>query len=180
MSHDLACGKCKGKGVVHARARPGAEGESRYFRSPSGSEREAAEAIYEFGGEASVAEISARLRITTAYAEMVCKSMLNRGYVEKVGRTVYALTPECEKAMEEREVRELERVTSEEKMVLDALMSDEGDNVTTKEIANRMGIKDVSYVSKMCKKMGERDLVDVLLSGKVRMTQKGEKVVMKK
>ena len=110
-SHNLACGKCKGKGVVSIeRSMSGEASEEKTFlRSPGGSERDVAETIYELGGEASVAEISPRARMSTTYTEYVCKSMANKGYLEKVGRTVYALTLECEKAMEQKKISSQER-----------------------------------------------------------------------
>lgn len=175
--HNLPCGKCKGKGVVSAERGVGQEaGEERAFlRSPGGSERDVAEVIYQLGSEASVAEISPRARISTAYTEYVCKSMANKGYLEKVGRTVYVLTPECEEALEQKEVGDLERVSPEQKEILEIVR--DGGEGTPKEIADRMGIRDVSYITKRCKSMGKEDLVDVLLSGKIVIAPKGERVL---
>lgn len=178
-SHNLPCGRCKGKGVVSAVRAMGQEaGEEKVFlRSPGGSERDVAEAIYQLGGEASVAEISPRVRMSTSYTEYVCKSATNKGYLEKVGRTVYALTPECEEAMEQKEISDLERVSSEEKEILEIIR--DGGEITSKEIAEKMGIGDVNYITKICKSMGKEDLVDVLLSGKVVITPKGERALRK-
>ncbi len=164
------CKRCKGKGIVTA-------GDERkiFLPNPSGSERDIAEAVYQLGGEASVAEISPRARISTAYTEYVCKSMANKGYLEKVGRTVYVLTPECEEALEQKEVGDLERVSPEQKEILEIVR--DGGEGTPKEIADRMGIRDVSYITKRCKSMGKEDLVDVLLSGKIVIAPKGERVL---
>ncbi|MDI6815138.1 MAG: hypothetical protein QMC90_03575 [Dehalococcoidales bacterium] len=61
----LPCLKCKGKGVVAVK-----DGEKgKYLRRPGGSERDVAEAIYQLGGVASVAEIAPRVRMSTAYTE---------------------------------------------------------------------------------------------------------------
>ena len=164
------CKRCKGKGVVAA-----GDERKRFLPNPSGSERDVAEAVYQLGSEASVAEISPRARISTAYTEYVCKSMADKGYLEKVGRTVYALTPECEEALEQKEVGDLERVSPEQKEILEIVR--DGGEGTPKEIADRMGIRDVSYITKRCKSMGKEDLVDVLLSGKIVIAPKGERVL---
>jgi len=176
-SHALACGRCKGKGVVSIGRRMGGDvgEESRFLRSPGGSERDVAEAIYQLGGEAAVAEIAPRIRVSSSYTEYVCKSMASTGYLERLGRTMYALTPECERAMERKEVSDLERVTPEQKAILN-ILSHSGDT-TPKEIADKMSIKDVRYVTKLCNSMGKENLVDVLLSGKVVLTPKGERAL---
>jgi len=164
------CKRCKGKGVVTA-----GDERKRFLPRPSGSERDIAEAVYQFGGEASVAEICPIARMSTAYAEYVCKCMADRGYLEKVGRTVYALTPECEEAIEQKEIADLEKVSPEQKGILEIVR--DGGETTPKEIADKMRIRDVSYITKRCKSMGEKDLVDVLLSGKVVITPKGERAL---
>ena len=169
-SESPPCKRCKGKGVITA-----GEGEKRFLPSPSGSERDVAGVIYQLGGEASVAEISPRVRMSTAYTEYVCKAMANKGYLDKAGRTVYTLTPECEKAMEKKEISDLERVSAEEKEILEIIR--DGGEITSKEIAEKMGIRDVNYITKICKSMGKEDLIDVLLSGKIVITPKGEKAL---
>jgi len=172
-SESPPCKRCKGKGVVTAEERE----DRRFIPDPSGSERDVAQVIYQLGVEASVAEISPRARMSTAYTEYVCKSMADKGYLEKVGRTIYALTPECEKAMEQKEIGDLERASPEEKEVLEIIRSSA--EMTPKEIARRIGIRDVNYINKICKSMGKEDLVDVLLSGKIVITPKGEKALEK-
>ena len=170
-SESPPCKRCKGKGVVTAEREV-----RRSLPNPSGSERDVAEAIYQLGGEGSVAEISPRVRMSTAYTEYVCKSMADKGHLEKVGRTVYALTPDCEMAMERKEISDLERVSSEEKGVLEII----GNGAETpKEIAEKMAIGDVNYITKICKSIGKEDLVDVLLSGKVVITPKGERALQR-
>ena len=169
-SESPPCKRCNGIGVVTA----GRE-KRRFLPNPGGSERDVAQVIYQLGGEASVAEISPRARMSTAYTEYVCKSMADKGYLEKVGRTVYVLTPECEKAMEQKEISDLERVSPEEKEILGIIRS--GAEITPKKIAGKMGIGDINYITKICNSMGKEDLVDVLLSGKVVITPKGERVL---
>jgi len=152
------------------------EGESRKFvPTPSGTEGEVAQAIYELDGEATVSEISRNVRISTPYAEYVCKSMVERGYLEKVGTTAYALTVGCEKAMEEKEVSDLEKVSPEQKEILKIIRS--AWEITPKEIAKKLGTGDVGNMTKICRSMGENDLVDVLLSGEVIITHKGERAL---
>lgn len=172
-SESPPCKRCKGKGVVTAEERE----DRKFIPNPSGSERDVAQVIYQLGIEASVAEISPRTRMSTAYTEYVCKSMADKGYLEKVGRTIYVLTPECEKAMEQKEICDLERVSPEEKEVLEIIRN--STEMTPKEIARRMGIGDISYITKICKSMGKEDLVNVLLSGKILITAKGEKALEK-
>ena len=178
MSSSLACGKCKGKGVVTVKevAGEGASGEKRFIRSPSGSERDVAKALCQLGGDGSVAQVSAKTRVTTNYVEYLCKSMVDRGYVERIGVGVYALTPGCEKAMEQIEINDLEKVTSEERKFLSTI-GEVYEDLTAKQIADMMGEQDVRRVLKMCKSMGKKDLVDVSLSGKISITPKGEKAI---
>ncbi|MFQ5840859.1 MAG: hypothetical protein ACE5I8_00365 [Thermodesulfobacteriota bacterium] len=91
---------------------------------PTRNEREASEIIDEKGGatssgvicsackgrgEASHVDIGARLRVSSAYAEYICNSLVKRGYLEKVGRNLYVLTPDCEEEMEKRAEKEKER-----------------------------------------------------------------------
>ena len=169
-SESPPCRRCKGKGVITQ-----GEGQRQFLPSPGGSERDVAQVIYQLGGEAAVAEISPRARMSTTYTEYVCKSMANKGYLDKVGRTVYTLTPECEQVMEQREISDLEKVSPEQKEILEIISSSA--EMTPKEIAGKMGIGDASYISKICNSMGKEDLVDVLLSGKIVITPKGEKAL---
>lgn len=164
------CKRCKGKGVVtHERE------NRRFLPTPSGTEGEVAQVIYQLDGEATVSEISPTVRISRAYTEYVCKSMVEKGYLEKVDRNVYVLTPACEEAMEEKEIGHLQKVSPEEKEILRIIRS--GWEITPKEIAKKMGTGHVGNITKICRSMGENDLVDVLLSGEVIITHKGERAL---
>ncbi|MCK4431986.1 MAG: MarR family transcriptional regulator, partial [Candidatus Aminicenantes bacterium] len=131
--------------------------------------------IYHMGGEASVAEIAPRVRISTAYTEYICKSMLDKGYLEKVSKTIYALTPECEKAIEEKEIRDIERVTDGEKEILRILRN--GGEISAKEIAHKLRINDFKIVKRICLKLAKQDMLDLLTSGKYILSAKGEKIL---
>jgi len=164
------CRRCKGKGVVTATTK----GTKRFLPTPGGTERQIAEAIYQLGGEASVAEIAPRVRISLTYAEYVCKSMVDKSYLEKVGRTIYVLTPDCERIVEQREISDLQRLSSEQREILKNIQ-DNGESPLM-EIAKRISGKDIGYVRRICNKLAQEDFIDMLLSGKVVITPKGEKV----
>lgn len=174
-SDSPSCRKCKGRGVVTVKGDVEEGERKRRMPSPSGTEREVAEVIYQLGAEASVAEISSRARISSPYVEYVCKSMVDRGYLEKVGRTIYALTPDCERVMEQREISDLQKLSSEQKDIL-RMVRNNGEN-TLQEIANKICGGDVGYINRICNFLGKEDFVDILLSGKVIITPKGEKVL---
>ena len=87
----LPCSGCKGSGVVSSGK------AERRLRTPSGTERDAAKAIYDLGGKAGRHAVSREIGVSIAYSEYVLKSMVVRGYIEKAGGAVYTLTPECEK-----------------------------------------------------------------------------------
>ena len=121
----LLCGKCKGAGVTSV-----GKGGARWMRSPSGTERDAAMAIYNLGGVAGRHAVGREIGLSVAYSEYVLKSMLQRGYIEKAGGAVYALTPQCEEiiaALVEKE--ELKMRIQEEKEQLKA-----GDLEAAKEL----------------------------------------------
>jgi len=166
----LPCIRCKGAGVVSAK-----DSGRRFVRKPGGSEGDIAEAIYKLGGEASVAEIAPRVRISTAYTEYICKSMLDRGYLEKVSTTIYVLTPECEKAIEMKEARDIERVCDGEKEIIRIVR--DGGEISAKEIAQKLGINDFKIVKRLCLKLAKQDLLDLLTSGKLVLSAKGEKIL---
>jgi Mn-dependent DtxR family transcriptional regulator len=166
----LLCVRCKGAGVVSIK-----DGGRRLIRKPGGSEGDVAEAIYHLGGEASVAEIAPRVRISTAYTEYVCKSMLDRGYLEKVSKTIYALTAGCEKVIAMKEDRDIERVSDGEREII-RIVRDEGE-VSTKEIAQRSEINDFKIVKRVCLKLAKQDMLDLLTSGKLVLSAKGEKIL---
>ncbi len=166
----LPCVRCKGAGVVATK-----DGGRRFVRRPGGSEGEVAEAIYQLGGEASVAEIAPRVRISTAYTGYICKSMLDKGYLEKVTKTIYALTPECEKAIEEKEVRDVERISDGEKEILRVVRN--GGEISAKEIAENLGINDFKIVKRICLKLAKQDMLDLLASGKYILSAKGKRIL---
>jgi len=169
-SDSPVCRACRGAGVITATR----EEKKRFLRSPGGTERQVAEAIYQLGGEASVAEIAPRVRISSSYTEYVCKSMIDKGYLGKVARTIYALTLDCEKAMEQREISDLQKLSSEQRELLGAI-GDNGES-SLKEIANKISGGDTKYVKEICDSLAKGDFIDMLLSGKVIITPKGEKV----
>ncbi|MCK4244075.1 MAG: hypothetical protein KAX20_00450 [Candidatus Omnitrophica bacterium] len=168
----LPCVRCKGAGVVSTK-----DGGKR-LRKPGGSEGDVAESIYHMGGEASVAEIAPRVRMSTAYTEYICKSMLDKGYLEKVSKTIYALTPECEKAIEEKEVRDVERISDGEKEILRVVRN--GGEISAKEIAENLGINDFKIAKRICLKLAKQDMLDLLTSGKYILSAKGERILQSK
>lgn len=165
----LLCLVCKGAGVVTK-----LDKSKRYMRRPSGTEWEVAEAVYYFGGEASLDEVAPRLKISTAYTEYVCKSMLDQNYLEQVSGRIYALTPECEKMIQEREEKIYAKVTDEEKEIL-RLIREKGE-VILKEISQKLG-RDIKKVRRLTVKMANRDMLDLKISGKYILGAKGEKVL---
>lgn len=148
------------------------------MRKPSGTEGEIAEAIYYFGGEASLDEIVPRVRISTAYAEYVSKSMLDKGYLEKVSARIYALTPECEKTIEKKEAKEIEKVSDGEKQILQIV--GDGGELTPREISQKLGIHDFKKVKRLSLKMANKDLLDLLISGKFVLGAKGHRTLQSK
>lgn len=168
----LLCIRCKGAGVVSHK-----DGGKRYMRKPSGTEGELAEAIFYFGGEASLDEIAPRVRISTAYAEYVCRSMLDRGYLEKVSARIFALTPECEKTIEKKEAKIYEKVSDDEKEIL-RIVGDGGE-MTPREISQKLG-HDFKKVKRLSVKMANKDLLDLLISGKFVLGAKGQRILQSK
>ena len=172
----LPCGRCRGKGVVTVKERVDGKKEEvkRYFRRPSGSEREAARVVYQLG-EAGYVDIGARIGVSSTYAEYVCKSAVKRGYLEKVSRGIYVLTPECEKVMAEDEEKEVAKVTPEQIAMLRTIQ-EQGGECTAQEIRAKAGLA-IDRVRKICSVLGEKDFIDVLRSGKYVLAERGEKVL---
>jgi len=166
----LPCISCKGAGVVSTR-----DMWKRSMRKPGGSEGEVAEAIYQLEGEASIDEIARRVRLSTIYTEYICKSMLDKGYLEKLSARIYALTPECEEAIAMKEARDIEKITDEEKEIL-RIVRDEGEISVTK-VAQKLEMSDFKIVERLCLKMADADLLDLLTSGKLVLNTKGEKIL---
>lgn len=165
----LLCIRCKGAGVVSLKDKG-----RKYMRKPSGTEGEVAEALYYFGGEASVDEIAPRIRVSTAYTEYVCRSMLDRGYLEKLSGRIYVLTPECEKTIEKKEAKVYEKVSDKEKEIL-RIVGDGGE-LTSREISQKLGY-DFKKVKRLGMKMAKQDLLDLLTSGKFVLGAKGHRVL---
>ena len=88
------CPECKGKGIISIRERGS-------FGHPAGTEKKAMKAIYrlEKGGRNAIAD---RLKISTAYAEIVIKSLLKKRLLEKEGSGMVALTPPGKEYVETR------------------------------------------------------------------------------
>ncbi|MFQ5901643.1 MAG: hypothetical protein ACE5IH_08815 [Thermodesulfobacteriota bacterium] len=176
-NNTLHCGRCRGKGVVTVKERHrNTEETKRFIRRPNGSEREAARVVYELG-EASNVDIGARTRVSSSYAEYICKSMVEKGCLERVSRGRYILTPDCEKVMAEEEEKDLEKVTPDQREVLKAV--ERKGEIAVKEISEEMGVP-LDSMRKICTTLGERDFVDIMKSGMVRLRHKGEKVVGEK
>ncbi len=174
------CGKCKGTGVVHVEEEkmdpetgeviPG------HFRSPSGTQRDICQAIYQVGGEAGRAEIAARVRISGAYAEFVLKDMVGRGWLARYGRDVYGLTRGAEDFVKEREQRDLEKITPQDVQILQLVQEGSGE-YKVKDVAKKLKMRDVFRCNKACAKLAEADFVDISLAGWTMITPKGETAI---
>ncbi len=107
----LYCGTCKGKGVVTVKTVK--EGETPGIRRPSGSEWEAFQIIYELG-QAGRHGVGAGMHVGPAYAEYVCKSLLKKGLIERVGGGMYVLSETAKKVFTDK--LEEEKKKSDQKM----------------------------------------------------------------
>ena len=85
MASKLYCSGCKGRGVIPIK-------EGRTSGHPVGTEKRAMKVIYQLekGGRNAIAD---RLKISTAYAEIVIKSLLKKRLLEKEGSGMVVLTP---------------------------------------------------------------------------------------
>ena len=110
IGSSLYCMTCKGKGVVTVKVAK--EGEAPTIRRPSGSEWEAFQIIYELG-QAGRHGIGGKMHVGAAYADYVCKSLLNKGLIERKSRDVYVISEAAKKAFAER--LEEEKKKAEEK-----------------------------------------------------------------
>ncbi|MDA2929123.1 MarR family winged helix-turn-helix transcriptional regulator [Acidobacteria bacterium AH-259-O06] len=102
-------------------------------------------------------------------------------------RYLYYLYKKSKKETYKGEIGDLERVSPylyylykrvlspEQKEILEIIRG--GAEITPREMAEKMEIEDVNYITKICKSMVEKDWVDVLVSGKVIITPKGERVL---
>jgi len=172
----LYCITCKGKGVVTIKRKiDETRGESKAFMArPSGTARDIVDVIYQMGDQADYQQIARKLRISPYYAESICKQMTERGYLEKISRSVYALSSSCEEMMQEEEEREREALSSNEIEILKIIVRAEDDEeVKSMYIAKKTGLK-LADVNKVCnKKLGEQDFINISLSGKIDLTEKG-------
>jgi len=84
IASKLYCSECKGKGVIAIK-------KGRTFGHPIGTEKKAMKVIYQLG-KAGKNAIADRLKISTAYAELVTKSLLKKRLLEKEGGGIFVLT----------------------------------------------------------------------------------------
>ena len=111
IGSSLYCMTCKGKGVVTVKMAK--EGEAPAIRRPSGSEWEAFQIIYELG-QAGRHGVGAGMHVGPAYAEYVCKSLLKKGLIERVGGGMYVLSETAKKVFTDK--LEEEKKKSDRKM----------------------------------------------------------------
>ncbi|MFH1935593.1 MAG: hypothetical protein ABIN18_28990 [Pseudomonadota bacterium] len=164
---NLPCGRCRGKGVVSIK-----EGGARFLGRPSGSACQVASVVHDMG-EASKSQIGRRVGLTSDYVSFVCESMIKKGYLEKVGRGIYRLTPECEALLDKEEAVQLEKVTPQEILLL--RLVEEGE-ATIADLSARASIP-VDQVQKITGAMAKMDFIDVLLNGRIRLSRKGKKAL---
>ena len=171
----LYCGGCKGKGVVTVKGSVNeTTGETKTFTArPSGTAGDIVDVIYQMGGRADYQQTARELRISPYYAESICKQMTERGYLEKISRSIYALSSNCEGLMRNEEERQREALSSDEAEVLKiVIMAEDDEEVKSMDIAKRIGLK-LPDVNKMCDKLGRQDFINISLSGKIDLTEKG-------
>ncbi|MDI6815137.1 MAG: hypothetical protein QMC90_03570 [Dehalococcoidales bacterium] len=77
--------------------------------------------------------------------------------------------------MEKKEAGDIEKVSDEEKEILRII--GEGVELTLREIVDKLGTSDFKKVNKICLSMAKADLVDLLTTGKLVISSKGEKVL---
>jgi len=177
----LYCMTCKGKGVVAARGKVDeTTGETRPFMSrPSGTARDIADVIYQQGGQAHYQHIARQIRISSpAYVESICEQMTEKGYLEKLSRGVYALSPNCEGLMQEQEEKQRGALSADEAKILNTIvMAEDDEELKSMDIAKKTGLK-LADVNKICnKKLGEQDFINISLSGKIDLTEKGLRAI---
>lgn len=171
----LYCITCKGKGVVTVKGKVDeTRGESKTFMArPSGTSGDIANVIYEMGGQADYQQIARKLRISPYYTESICKQMTERGYLKKISRSIYALSSSCEGLMQEEEEKEQEALSFDEIRILKIIvMAKDNEEVKSIDIAKKMGFR-LPDVNKMCNKLGKQDFINISLSAKIDLTEKG-------
>ena len=166
---NLPCGRCRGKGVVNVK-----HGAKKFFGRPSGTAGDIGRVVYEMK-EAGKTQIARRLGLTSDYVAFVCESMIKKGYLEKVARGIYVLTPECETIFAKDEAVDLEKVTSQQVLLLGLV--EEGE-ATIADLSARSRIP-VDQVQKITGAMAKKDFLDMLLNGRIRLAGKGMKALEK-
>lgn len=166
---NLPCGRCRGKGVVNVK-----ESGAGLLGRPSGSAGEVASVVHDMG-EAGKTQIARRVGLSTDYVAFVCESMIKKGSLQKVGQGIYMLTPECEALFARDEAVELEKVTSEQVLLL--RLVEEGE-ATIADLSARSRIP-VDQVQKITGAMAKKDFLDMLLNGRIRLARKGLKALGK-
>ena len=173
----LYCITCKGKGVVSVKGKVDeSTGETKAFTArPSGTARDIVDIIYQMGGQAHYQHIARQVRISSpAYVESICEQMSEKGYLEKLSRGVYALSSNCEGLMQEEEEKQRGALSADEAKILKTIvMAEDDEELKSMDIAKKTGLK-LADVNKICnKKLGEQDFVNISLSGKIDLTEKG-------
>jgi len=164
---NLPCGRCRGKSVVSIK-----EGGTGFIGRPSGSAGQVANVIHDMGA-ASKAQIAKRVGLSSDYVAFVCESMIKKGYLEKVGRGIYRLTPECEALLDKDEAAQLEKVTPQQ---LNLLRFVERGETTIADLSASAHMP-VDQVQKITGDMAKKDFIDVLLNGRLMLARKGKKVL---
>ncbi len=166
---NLYCSGCKGRGVVNVK-----HGAKKFFGRPSGTAGDIGRVVYDMK-EAGKTQIARRLGLTSDYVAFVCESMIKKGYLEKVARGIYVLTPECETLFAKDEAVELEKVTSQQVLLLGLV--EEGES-TIADLSARSRIP-VDQVQKITGAMAKKDFLDMLLNGRILLAGKGKKALEK-
>ena len=164
---NLPCGRCRGKGVVSLK-----EGATRFLGRPSGSAGQVAGVVHDMG-EAGKTQIARRVGLGSDYVSFVCESMIKKGTLEKVGRGIYKLTPECEALLNKDDAVQLERVTAQQLLLL--RLVEEGE-ATIADLSARSRIP-VDQVQKLSVDMAKKDFLDVQLNGRIKVARKGMKAL---
>ncbi|MBC8420133.1 MAG: hypothetical protein H8E10_16220 [Desulfobacterales bacterium] len=164
---NLPCGRCRGKGVIHIK-----EGGTGFLGRPSGSAGQVANVVHDMG-EASKTQIAKRVGLSSDYVAFVCESMIKKGYLEKIGRGIYRLTPECEALLDKDEAVQLEKVTLQQLTLLRFV--DRGEK-TIADLSASAHIP-VDQVQKITGDMAKNDFIDVLLNGRIILARKGKKAL---
>ena len=66
---------------------------------PSGTEKQALEAIEEAGGEATISTVASKLRIDTSYARLLCNSLGRDDYIDVLASGICKITPKGKRAL---------------------------------------------------------------------------------